>query len=116
MIQGHCVANRDRHDGLQVTQFTFMIYKAVNAHTLTHTHTHVHRTSFYYNPALQSRSFLMLGVVTQKASTLLVTKTLKVLEDTMLKHEDDVLLLEAIVISLTMMVPLLDEVCEVRGC
>ena len=82
----------------------------------THTHTHhTHRTSFFYNPALQSRSFLMLGVISQSdsASTLLITETLKVLEETMLRHEEDVVLLEAIIICLTRLVPLLDEVCEV---
>ena len=57
----------------------------------------------------------MLGVISQSdsASTLLITKTLKVLEETMLRHEDDVVLLEAIIICLTRLVPLLDEVCEV---
>ena len=76
---------------------------------------HSHRTSFFHNPALQSRSFLMLGVISQSdsASTLLITKTLKVLEETMLRHEEDVVLLEAIIICLTRLVPQLDEVCEV---
>ena len=77
-----------------------------------------YRTSFFYNPALQSRSFLMLGVISQSdsASTLLITKTLKVLEETMLRHEGDVVLLEAIIICLTRLVPQLDEVCEVGVC
>ena len=53
----------------------------------------------------------MLGVISQRASVSTITRTLRVLEETLGKHEDDVALLEAIVICLTRMVPLLDEVC-----
>ena len=53
----------------------------------------------------------MLGVISQRASVSTITRTLRVLEETLRKHEDDVALLEAIVICLTRMVPLLDEVC-----
>lgn len=76
---------------------------------------HVHRTSFYYNPALQTRSFLMLGVISEKTRkiSLLVSKTLKVLEETLHRREEDVELLEAIVSCLTHFVPLLDHSCDV---
>lgn len=76
----------------------------------------VSRTSFYYNPALQTRSFLMLGVISEKTEKiyLLVSKTLKVLEETLQKHEADVELLEAIISCLTHFVPLLDQTCQVR--
>lgn len=72
------------------------------------------RTSFYYNPALQTRSFLMLGVISERTSkmSLLVAKSLKVLEETLYRHEEDVLLLEAIISCLTQLVPLLDQTCE----
>lgn len=56
----------------------------------------------------------MLGVISERASLSTVTRTLKVLEETLHKHEDDVTLLEAIVVCLTRHVPLLDEVCGVR--
>ena len=57
----------------------------------------------------------MLGVISKKTKKiiLLVCKTLKVLEDTMCRHEDDVELLEAIISCLTHLVPLLDKSCEV---
>lgn len=92
-------------------------------HTFTHTPSipspspppHPKRTSFYYNPALQSRSFLMLGVISQRASMSTITRTLKVLEETLGKHEDEIMMLEAIVICLTRMVPLLNEVCVWGG-
>ncbi len=74
-----------------------------------------HRTSFYYNPALQTRSFLMLGVISEETPkiSLLVSKTLKVLEETLQKHEGDVELLEAIISCITHFVPLLDQACRV---
>ena len=74
------------------------------------------RTAFYHNPALQTRSFLMLGVVSEhtKKMSLLVCKSLKVLEETLYKREEDVDLLEAIISCLTHLVPLLDQNCEVR--
>ena len=71
---------------------------------------HPQRTSFYYNPALQSCSFLMQGVISQRVSMSIITRTLKVLEETLGKHEDEIMMLEAIVICLTRMVPLLNEV------
>ena len=74
------------------------------------------RTAFYNNPALQTRSFLMLGVISErtKKMSLLVSKSLKVLEETLYRREEDVDLLEAIVSCLTRLVPLLDQTCEVR--
>jgi hypothetical protein len=47
------------------------------------------------------RSFLMLGVISQRTRkmSLLVSKSLKILEDTLHRHEEDVCLLEAIVSS-----------------
>ena len=68
------------------------------------------RTSFHYNPALQSRSLLMLGVISQKAPTILITKTLQVLEETLARTDNDITLLEAVVLCLSRLVPLLDEV------
>ena len=44
-----------------------------------------------------------------------ITRTLKVLEETLGKHEDEIMMLEAIVICLTRMVPLLNEVCVWGG-
>ncbi|CAI8022725.1 Neurofibromin [Geodia barretti] len=67
------------------------------------------RTSFHYNPALQTRSFLMLGVISNKASLSLVTRTLRVLEETLGRREDEVYLLESITICLTAFLPLLEE-------
>ena len=68
------------------------------------------RTSFHYNPALQTRSFLMLGVISNKASLSLVTRSLRVLEETLGRHEDEVHLLESITICLTAFLPLLEQV------
>ena len=58
----------------------------------------------------------MLGVISECTSkmSLLVAKSLKVLEDTLYRHEEDVHLLEAIISCLTRLVPLLDQTCEVR--
>jgi len=76
------------------------------------------RTAFYVNPALQTRSFLMLGVISVETSKifLMVSKTLKVLEETLHKHEEYVELLEAIISCLTHFVPLLDQKCLVCVC
>ena len=73
------------------------------------------RTAFYTNPALQARSFLMLGVISEETTKifLMVSKTLKVLEVTLHRHEEDVELLEAIISCLTHFVPLLDQKCLV---
>ena len=59
----------------------------------------------------------MLGVISEqtKKMSLLVSKSLKVLEDTLYRHEEDVSLLEAIVSCLTRLVPLLDHTCEVSS-
>lgn len=67
------------------------------------------RTSFFHNPALQNRSFLMLGVVCDHASSGLVMRVLRALEEAVEKREDDIQLLEAIVICLTKMAALLDK-------
>lgn len=58
----------------------------------------------------------MLGVISEhtRKMSLLVTKSLKVLEETLYKHEEDVNLLEAIISCLTRLVPLLDQTCEVK--
>lgn len=57
----------------------------------------------------------MLGMISErtKKMSLLIAKSLKVLEDTLYRHEEDVGLLEAIVSCLTHLVPLLDQSCEV---
>ncbi len=57
----------------------------------------------------------MLGVISEKTRkiSLLVSKTLKILEEILYRHEEDVELLEAIVSCLTRLVPLLDASCEV---
>ena len=52
----------------------------------------------------------MLGVISNKASLSLVTRTLRVLEETLGRHEDEVYLLESISICLTAFLPLLEEV------
>lgn len=39
------------------------------------------RSAFFYNPALQSRSFLMLGVISTHASNHVITRSLKVMEE-----------------------------------
>ncbi len=70
------------------------------------------RTSFHYNPALQSRSFLMLGVISQKAPTILITKTLSILDETLARADNDVSLMEALALCLARLVPLLDEVSQ----
>ena len=54
----------------------------------------------------------MLGVITNKVSLSLVTRTLRVLEETLGRHEDEVHLLESIIICLTAFLPLLEEVCN----
>ena len=78
-----------------------------------HANTHLYyRTSFHYNPALQTRSFLMLAVISNKASVPLVTRTLRVLEETLSRREDEVHLLESIAICLTSFLPLLEQVCS----
>lgn len=58
----------------------------------------------------------MLGVISERTNkmSLLVSKALKVLEETLYRHEEDVGLLEAIVSALAHFVPLLDQNCEVR--
>jgi len=53
----------------------------------------------------------MLGVISQKAPTVLITKTLAELEESLSRPENDIPLLEAIVLCLSRLVPLLDEVC-----
>lgn len=60
----------------------------------------------------------MLGIISEqtKKMSLLVSKSLKVLEDTLHRHEDYVDLLEAVVSCLTRLVPLLDQTCEVGSC
>ena len=90
----------------------------VCTHSLTQTLTNMCtcRTSFHYNPALQTRSFLMLGVISNKASLSLVTRTLRVLEETLGRHEDEVHLLESITICLTAFLPLLEQVVCVCVC
>ena len=57
----------------------------------------------------------MLGLISEKTKkmSLLVSKSLKKLEETLYRHEEDVGLLEAIVSCLTHLVPLLDQTCEV---
>ena len=40
-----------------------------------------HRSAFFHNPALQTRSFLMLGVISSHASSNVITRTLKVMEE-----------------------------------
>lgn len=67
------------------------------------------RSAFFYNPALQTRSFLMLGVISSHASSHVITRTLKVMEETVSQHEDDVPLLESIVLCLTRLIPLLEH-------
>lgn len=59
----------------------------------------------------------MLGAISEKTKkiSLLVSKTLKVLEETLHKREEDVELLEAIISCLTHFVPLLDQSCEVMA-
>ena len=52
----------------------------------------------------------MLGVISNKASLSLVTRTLRVLEETLGRREDEVYLLESITICLTAFLPLLEEV------
>ena len=56
----------------------------------------------------------MLGLISErtKKMSLLVSKSLKVLEETLYRHEEDVGLLEAIISCLTHLVPLLDQTCE----
>ena len=39
------------------------------------------RSAFFHNPALQTRSFLMLGVISSHASSNVMTRTLKVMEE-----------------------------------
>jgi neurofibromin 1 len=39
------------------------------------------RSAFFYNPSLQTRSFLMLGVISSHASSHVITRTLKVMEE-----------------------------------
>ena len=53
----------------------------------------------------------MLGVVCDHASSGLVMRVLRALEEAVEKREDDIQLLEAIVICLTKMAALLDKVC-----
>ncbi len=52
----------------------------------------------------------MLGVISQSAPTILITKTLSVLVDTLDRGDNDVLLMEALSLCLARFVPLLDEV------
>ena len=58
----------------------------------------------------------MLGVISNKASLSLVTRTLRVLEETLGRHEDEVYLLESITICLTAFLPLLEEVSGNNLC
>jgi neurofibromin 1 len=51
----------------------------------------------------------MLGVISNRASVSLVTRTLRVLEETLSRHEDEVHLLESITICLTAFLPLLEQ-------
>lgn len=57
----------------------------------------------------------MLGVISEETAkiSIMVSKTLKVLEETLQKHEEDVELLESIISCLTHFVPLLDQKCLV---
>ena len=57
----------------------------------------------------------MLGVISHRASASIVNRTLSVLEGTLAKHGNDIALIDAITICLTRLVPLLDEVGEVRA-
>lgn len=52
----------------------------------------------------------MLAVISNKASMSLVTRTLRVLEETLGRREDEVHLLESITICLTAFLPLLEQV------
>lgn len=53
----------------------------------------------------------MLGVISSKVSLSMVTRALRVLEETLGRREDEVYLLESITICLTAFLPLLEEVC-----